>query len=234
MAQRRMISKSISTSTKLAKVSTFACLLFTWIIPHCDDFGRIDGTAKIVRGIVVPLRDETVEDVEQAIKDLIRVGLINRYMVDDQQYIEISKWDEHQTLRSDRPLLALHPGNPEGYQGDTSGKQRGKISHSKLSEVKLSEEKIYLARFEEFWSVYPNKKAKKKAQDKWMKLKPDQDMFNKILIAVTTQAHSDQWVKDEGRFIPHPTTWLNGERWNDVLKVSKVGGKYETVKSTNA
>lgn len=28
---------------------------------------------------------------------------------------------------------------------------------------------------------------------------------------------SEQWTKDKGKFIPHPTTWLNGERWNDVI-----------------
>jgi hypothetical protein len=27
--------------------------------------------------------------------------------------------------------------------------------------------------------------------------------------------NSKQWVKDGGQFIPHPTTWLNNERWCD-------------------
>ena len=28
---------------------------------------------------------------------------------------------------------------------------------------------------------------------------------------------TEQWQKDKGRFIPHPATWLNQERWQDVL-----------------
>ena len=30
---------------------------------------------------------------------------------------------------------------------------------------------------------------------------------------------SEQWKKDDGQFIPHPTTFLNGERWNDEIDV---------------
>jgi hypothetical protein len=77
-----MISKSISTSTKLAEVGTFARLLFTWIIPHCDDLGHLDATPKIVKGIVVPLCDETVEDVSRALDELEKVGLIVRYQAE--------------------------------------------------------------------------------------------------------------------------------------------------------
>lgn len=228
-----MISKSISTSTKLAEISTFAALLFTWMIPHCDDFGRIDGSAKIVKGIVVPLRDESVDQVEDAITALVGCGLIERYEVAGRKYIAISKWEEHQTLRSDRPLRAEHPGKNEVYHGDTTGKHGGKNSRSKLSEVKLSEVKRIATDFEIFWNLYPNKKAKKKALDKWAKIAPDVDLVKKIITAVTTQAGSEQWIKDDGRFIPHPTTWLNGERWNDELKIKpNMGGKYETVKTT--
>ena len=108
-----MISKSISTSTKLAEVGTFARLLFTWIIPHCDDYGRMDGMPKIVRGVVVPLCDETVDDVAQALEDIERVGLIKTYEVNGRRYIQVLKWDEHQTFRSDRPRVSLYP-NPQG------------------------------------------------------------------------------------------------------------------------
>jgi hypothetical protein len=26
---------------------------------------------------------------------------------------------------------------------------------------------------------------------------------------------SEQWRRDDGRFIPHPATWLNQRRWED-------------------
>ena len=37
------------------------------------------------------------------------------------------------------------------------------------------------------------------------------------------QKQSAQWSKDNGQFIPHPTTWLNGKRWEDQITVDKSG-----------
>lgn len=33
--------------------------------------------------------------------------------------------------------------------------------------------------------------------------------------------------KDGGRYIPHPTTWLNREGWNDVIAVEKAASSPE-------
>lgn len=140
-----MISKSISTSTKLAEVGTFAKLLFTWAIPHCDDLGHIDATPKILKGIVVPLCDESIEDVSKAIEELEKAGLIRRYEAEGRMYITVSQWEKHQTLRADRPLYIGYPRDttdiPKGNHRDTTGKPRGAKRHRKLSEDKLSEVK---------------------------------------------------------------------------------------------
>lgn len=134
-----MISKSISTSTKLADVSLFARLLFTWLIPHCDDYGRMDGSSKIVRGIVVPLGDEGPVEVEAALIELEKVALIKRYDVAGKTYLQVEKWNNHQTLRSDRPLQSVYPtgviGTPEGAKGQTKRKVReGKVREGKTTE----------------------------------------------------------------------------------------------------
>lgn len=144
MAQRRMISKSISTSKRLSALSTFEALLFTWTIPHCDDYGRMDGNAKIVKGIVMPLRDETIEEVESALKILTKKQLIERYTVDEEEYLQITKWDDHQTFKTDRNRMAKYPENPTGSILEPTGNHletNRKICPPKLSEVKISEVK---------------------------------------------------------------------------------------------
>ena len=30
---------------------------------------------------------------------------------------------------------------------------------------------------------------------------------------------TEQWKKDNGKFIPYPATWLNQERWTDEIKM---------------
>lgn len=39
MANRRMISKSISVSEQANVLADFAALLFIWMLPHTDDWG---------------------------------------------------------------------------------------------------------------------------------------------------------------------------------------------------
>src|SRR5262249_22290949 len=66
--------------------------------------------------------------------------------------------------------------------------------------------------FNAFWSIYPRKDAKKKAFAAWLKVAPGAELFNTIISAVKRQSQTEQWKRG---VIPHATTWLNGERWND-------------------
>lgn len=67
--------------------------------------------------------------------------------------------------------------------------------------------------FKTFWGAYPKKQDKKKAMIAFEKIK-DLDI-DKMIKALEAQKKSEQWTKDSGAYVPHPTTWLNGERWND-------------------
>lgn len=71
--------------------------------------------------------------------------------------------------------------------------------------------------FEDFWKAYPNKKDKQKAIVAWAKHLPEMPSTAKVLGALEAQKKSEQWTKDGGRFIPLPSTWINGARWADEL-----------------
>lgn len=76
-------------------------------------------------------------------------------------------------------------------------------------------------RFAEFWSAYPKKVAKQYALKAWKRLKPDAELHDKIMRAVDAQKRSEQWRRDNGRYIPNPATWLNGGQWdNDIEEVT--------------
>ena len=67
-------------------------------------------------------------------------------------------------------------------------------------------------RFDDFWRIYPRRTAKGDARKAWAKAvrkhPPDA-----ILRAAERFAKASAGT--EARFIPHPATWLNGERWGD-------------------
>ena len=69
--------------------------------------------------------------------------------------------------------------------------------------------------FDIFWSAYPKKKSKGQAKKTWKKLNPDEMLLDRILASIETAKKSKQWKKDDGEFIPHPSTWLNAEGWED-------------------
>lgn len=71
--------------------------------------------------------------------------------------------------------------------------------------------------FDRFWALYPNKKNKANARKAWAKLKVTDDLFNQIIAGLARYCASPDWTKDGGQFIPHPTTWLNGKRWEDEV-----------------
>lgn len=70
-------------------------------------------------------------------------------------------------------------------------------------------------RFERFWKAYPKKKAKGDALKAFSKLKADDQLLEIILSALGRQKQSKDWLKEEGKYIPYPATWLSGRRWED-------------------
>ncbi len=73
--------------------------------------------------------------------------------------------------------------------------------------------------FSKFWKAYPKKRDKAKAQRAFLKIKDIEKVFPIMMQALEKQKASADWQKDSGQFIPYPTTWLNGERWEDVEQV---------------
>ncbi len=68
--------------------------------------------------------------------------------------------------------------------------------------------------FEQFWLAYPKKVGKKAARVAWRNAS-DRPGLPSILEAVSLARRSQQWMKENGQFIPHPATWLNQGRWSD-------------------
>jgi hypothetical protein len=69
--------------------------------------------------------------------------------------------------------------------------------------------------FDKFWSLYPRKKGKVEAGKAWGKIKPEE--AEAVLARVELNQHGE-WKGCEPRFIPYPTTWLNGRRWEDEIE----------------
>ena len=87
---------------------------------------------------------------------------------------------------------------------------RGRASPSEASES-----------FKRFWESYPKKQNKANALKAWDKLDPSPELADKIIEAVERAQRSEGWLKEGGKYIPLPTTYLNGRRWEDEVTESE-------------
>lgn len=88
------------------------------------------------------------------------------------------------------------------------------LSETEYSEAETKTELRGVNEFEAFWVQYPRKVGKKAALSAWKKA-ADRPGLPEMLFALDQAKRSEQWTKDNGRFIPHPSTWLNQGRWAD-------------------
>ena len=65
--------------------------------------------------------------------------------------------------------------------------------------------------FEAFWVKYPRKVGKQAAKKRFLKIKPEK--YEKINDALDAYIKTKQW--QDKQFIPHASTWLNQERYED-------------------
>lgn len=114
-------------------------------------------------------------------------------------------------------------------------------NHTKEKEIKSSppvkDRFITPSMFEKFWSLYPKKVDKGKAKTKWSQLckKPDRPTWLTIKSAIEAQKKSARW--QDSKFIPHPTTWLNQQRWLDdpaeMIDYGEINNKITTPSNQN-
>jgi len=104
------------------------------------------------------------------------------------------------------------------YQkSEKEGKQAKRTTKGQPKDTNKNDKNINMLNqwFERFWSEYPRKVGKKKARERFLRLPLDEERFKEIMQALRTQKGSPQWKRDGGQYIPHPATWIHGERWED-------------------
>ena len=68
------------------------------------------------------------------------------------------------------------------------------------------------AEFARFWQAYPRKVGKQAARRAFERIRVP---VEQLLSALERQRNDPQWQRENGRFIPHPVTWLSQGRWED-------------------
>jgi hypothetical protein len=127
MARGRLMSRCASLDEDLAACSIEAQLLHARMIPHLDDFGRLDGSPGVVRAQCVPQLPWSASRVEALLGELFAHGLIVRYRAQGRRVIAFPAFERHQPglhkrTRSDWPGPDDPTAEPEDVpQADSAG-----------------------------------------------------------------------------------------------------------------
>lgn len=232
MAERRMFAKTIIDSDAFLDMPLSTQALYFHLSMRADDDGFINNPLKIMRMV-------------SASKNDLDLLVVKRFVIGfESGIIVIKHWKIHNYIRGDRYKPTMYQeekslleakankayslpvdtvGIPNDNQMDTQvrlgkvrlGKVNKDIGHSAYAET--TEKSL----FDDFWKAYPKKVGKGNCQ-KWFKShKPKPELVAQMINAVNQQKQSKQWQEGNGKFIPNPYTWLNGERWLDELPKSE-------------
>jgi len=171
--------------------------------------------------------------IDRAIDELVQLGAVTKTHRKNGDAYQSNIY----TLR--RVLPRVSPGTDTGVTGVLTGESVGTDTGGNLTITtepepeNIEPENDISEQFNQFWAVYPRKKGKGQARKAFEKalLKTD---LETILAGV--EAYVENEDMHDPQFVAHPTTWLNGERWEDefeevtVTHSPQVGGPRDWVR----
>lgn len=233
MAKGRMLQNRISKSQKMASLSSDTVrLLYTWMLSHLDINGSFYADPIMVNNLVFTRLGHSVKIITSALDELEEKNLIVRYQINGDVYLNYPDFNDKQPKL--HPEREGEPDIPKLTQESLMINSCVTQTQIKLKESKVKENNTRHSSscsellFQKFWEAYPKKVNRKEALSRWIKAKlPDIEI---ILTAIENQKATDQWQRENGKYIPHPSTWINKERWNDNLNTEVEDTRYDFLK----
>lgn len=210
-------------------------LLFIGLWSYVDDNGVGRDNERLIVADIFPLEQdprEILATVSRGLQALFQGGQITRYKVAGRPFLFVNKWVEHQKI--DRPNKGRYPlptcndavirdilatpsrdTREDSSPGAVEQRNRGTEEKRELHRPTTSSDP-----FETFWSTYPRRDAKRKAEGAFRAALKRAD-------AQTITAGAQRYADDPNReaaFTAMPATWLNADRWGDGPIPSRNGG----------
>lgn len=194
-------------------------LLFLFLIDNCD----LAGFYEVDTRMIAFLTGLNEEQITGAFKGLLRGYLGAK----GTGWIWVKNFLRHQKNLPLNPLNNAHKHiielisaqlvrfqNNSEIKALISAPKQGLLSPIGKGKVKVRSV-LDSGSFEKFWSAYPKKKSKGDAEKWWTTHAPTPELLEIIISSIEKLKESGDWKKENGQFIPYPTTWLNSKGWED-------------------
>ncbi|MFI7817451.1 replication protein, partial [Acinetobacter baumannii] len=160
------------------------------------------------------------DTVQKGLLILEEMGVIIRLETDKQ----INEWSltdqiittENHTKNSPSENLAMLKNSTEPYENLVSNHTKNS-PHNNNNKNKEKQGVGYSENFEKFWSAYPTCKRKSDKSGTYKTFTKHEGSFAiETLLSILEKQKSDvSWTKQDGEFIPSPSTWLNQKQWEN-------------------
>lgn len=117
--------------------------------------------------------------------------------------------------KAEKTAPSAQERNEKEQRGTTGNKRSGE------GEGEGEGEKIYTSKSAEFflfWKEYPNKKNKQTAMARWDRMRVTAELYKKIMEGLKRAQRSREWAEQDGRYIPHPASWLHAGGWENEYR----------------
>ena len=112
MARGRMIDNCISTSEKINDLSLREAFIYTWIIPHLDDWGRVTGSPRKLKALIFPMKKEiSISIIEKTLTKLKSIGLFLWEDIDGVLVLQqpFDEFNDHQSISESKRSKSKYP-----------------------------------------------------------------------------------------------------------------------------
>lgn len=158
----------------------------------------------------IPENQKTISACVNGILSLPKSPILSKYC-SSSEWVSEQLAKRNLTIEVSEQLANGSEINSERLEGEHEQRTTNNEQDSKVEE-----------QFNIFYASYPKHEGKTKALESWKKIKPDVKLFERIIKSVEARKRSENWTKENGKYIPLPATWLNQKRWEDEILVDEL------------
>lgn len=238
MAEDRFLHPALGHSDKVNLLTDLEFRVWIQYLLTADDFGVMRFSAVTVQSASDALSVRSGRMIQRCLERLVDVGLLVDFEHQKRKYLCQLDWAEKQPMRFPRSTTNPPPPLPILSRSKEETVGRVRDHHPAFVDVPFDAHQPYIddatstelqvtanskqltanglrERFAEFWRCYPRRVGKNAAWKAWQKVKPDSELLAQMLAVLAWQKQQDDWLEAGGKFVPHPSSWLNQGRWQD-------------------
>ena len=230
MPKRVLDGEGFWGSRKLRRCPVWIRREYPYLYPLADCNGNFELDIPVILGKLKANRpDLSIRKLELVFDTFKKEGLAFVWEVHSRQYVHWTRSERrgrlpqpsHRTNKYERKLAPPYPREEYAAYLQQFGELVDVADSTGLATVRAKataratdKAKETPTGFDRFWNAYPRKVGKPSAQRAWRKM-PPRTPYENVMAGLERWKQTEQWQKDDGKFIPYPATFLNQRRWED-------------------